>query len=121
MFSDVFVVFSFSKNRAQKGREYSHWIDLTLGIHFEAVISEIYRTEVRFCFKIDVFGVEKGTKRSSGPNTDVLSKTKRGARRLDMKNAGVKKSSSFIWTLVVKKQNGKGKRETPTNVIHTQR
>ena len=36
------------KSRAQKGREYSHWIDLTLGIHFEAVISESYRTKIRF-------------------------------------------------------------------------
>ena len=38
----------FFKNRAQKGREYSHWIDLTLGIHFEAVISKSCRTEIRF-------------------------------------------------------------------------
>ena len=28
-----------------------------------------------------------------------------------MKNGGVKKFSSFIWTLVVKKENGKRKRD----------
>ena len=39
------------KSRAQKGREYSHWIDLTLGIHFEVVIPESCRTKVRFISK----------------------------------------------------------------------
>ena len=56
--------------------------------------------------KIDVFGVnqkvQKGTKRSSGPKTDLLGQKKRGGGRADLKNAGVKKLSSFIWTLVVK-------------------
>ena len=33
---------------------------------------------------------------------------KKGAGRLDMKNAGVKTSSSFVWTLVVKKKNISG-------------
>ena len=60
--------------------------------------------------KTDAFGVnkkvQKGTKRSSGPKTDLLGQTKRGGGRADLKNAGVKKFSSFIWTLVVKKQNG---------------
>ena len=56
--------------------------------------------------------LEKGPKKSSGPKTDLLGKTKRGARRLDMKIGGVKQFSSFVWTLVVKKKNGKGKRET---------
>ena len=28
------------------GREYSHWIDLTLSSHMEAVISKIYLTKV---------------------------------------------------------------------------
>ena len=30
-----------------------------------------------------------------------------------MKVGGVKKSSSFIWTLMVKTENGKGKRKPP--------
>ena len=50
---------------------------------------------------------------STGPNTDLLGQTKRGAGRLDMKIGGVKKFSSFIWTLVVKKENGKGNRDPP--------
>ena len=60
--------------------------------------------------KIDVFGSSKGVKkvpkRSSGPKTDFLGQTKRGGGRADTKNAGVKKFSSFIWTLVVKNKNG---------------
>ena len=60
--------------------------------------------------KMDVFEVnkkvKKGTQRSSGPKTDLLDKQKRGGGRADLKNAGVKKFSSFIWTLVVKTENG---------------
>jgi len=48
--------------------------------------------------------LEKDPKRSSGPKTDVLGQTKRGARRLDMKISGVKKSL-LILTLVVTKEN----------------
>ena len=44
------------KSRAQKGREYSPWIDLTLRIHFEAVIPESYRTKVRFMSKQTFLG-----------------------------------------------------------------
>ena len=97
------------------GREYSHWIDLTLNSHFEAVMSEIYRTEVRFLSKSTFLGVTKrsknGTERSSGPNTDLLGQKKRGGGRADLKNAGVKTFSSFILTLVVKKETGKRKRD----------
>ena len=50
-------------------------------------------------------------KRSTGPNVNLLGKNKRGAGRADLKNGGVKKFSSFIWTLVVKKENGKRKRD----------
>ena len=53
--------------------------------------------------------VQKDQKRSSGPNTDFVGQQKRGARRLDMKNGGVKKFSSFIWTLMVKTENEKGR------------
>ena len=35
------------KSTAQKVQEQSHWIDLSLNSHFEAVSSEIYRTKVR--------------------------------------------------------------------------
>ena len=45
------MINDFFKSTAQKGREYSHWIDLTLGIHFEAVIPETCRTNVRFTSK----------------------------------------------------------------------
>ena len=38
----------FFKSTAPKGREYSHWIDLTLNSHCEAVMSEIYRTKACF-------------------------------------------------------------------------
>ena len=50
--------------------------------------------------------VQKCIKRSSGPNTDLFGQHIRGGGRADLKNAGVKKFSSFIWTLVVKKKNG---------------
>ena len=50
MFNDFF------KSTAQKGREYSHWIDLTLNSHVEAVVSEIYRTKVRFLSKSTFLG-----------------------------------------------------------------
>ena len=46
-----------------------------------------------------------GPKRSTGPNANVFGQKKRGARRLDMKIAGRNTSSSFVWTLVVKKEN----------------
>ena len=56
--------------------------------------------------KIDVFGVktkvQKGTKRSSGPKTDLFDQQKRGGGRAETKNAGGKKFSSFMWTLVAK-------------------
>ena len=65
--------------------------------------------------KSDVFGVnkkvKKGTKRSNGLKTDLLGKTKRGGSRAALKIAGVKKLSSFIWTLVVETENGKRKRD----------
>ncbi len=44
---------------AQKGREYSRWIDLTLNSHFEAVIPESYRTKVRFMSKSTCWGQQK--------------------------------------------------------------
>ena len=50
--------------------------------------------------------VQKGTKRSSGPKTDFVDQKQRGGGRAETKNAGAKKFSSFIWTLVVKKENG---------------
>ena len=60
------------------------------------------------CVKIEVLVVKqkarKRTKRSSGPNTDLLGHQKRGGGRADLKNTGVKKLSSFIWTLVVKSE-----------------
>ena len=43
-----YSIFRFFRSRAQKGREYSRWIDLKLGIHFEAVIPESCRTKVHF-------------------------------------------------------------------------
>ena len=65
--------------------------------------------------KNGVFGVkqnvQKGTKRSSGPKTDFVGQTKREGGRAETKNAGVQKLSSFIWTLVVKKENGKRNRD----------
>ena len=65
--------------------------------------------------KIDVFDVnkkvQKGTKRSSGPKTNFFGQTKREGGRAETKNVGVKKFSSFIWTLVVKNKNGKRKRD----------
>ena len=38
---------------------------------------------------------------ASGPKTDLLGQHKREGGRAETKNAGVKKFSSFIWTLVV--------------------
>ena len=64
--------------------------------------------------KLDVFGVEKhvkeGTKRSSGPKTDFVGQQQTGRGRYEAETAGVKKFSSFIWTLMVKhKKMEKGK------------
>ena len=53
MFNDFF------KSTAQKVREYSHWIDLTLNSHLEAVISEIYRTKIRCLSKSTLLGSTK--------------------------------------------------------------
>ena len=87
-------------------------MDLTLNSHFEAVIPESYRTKVRFMSKFTFWGQQKVSKKvQKGPPapTPICWVNKKiGARRLDMKIGGVKKSSSFIWTLVVKKENGKG-------------
>ena len=58
----------FFKSTAQKGREYSHWIDLTLNSHFEAVISEIYRTKVRFWSTLTFLRLNKRSKKvQKGP------------------------------------------------------
>ena len=58
----------FFKYTAQKSREYSHWIDLTLNSHFEAVISEIYRTKVRLLSKSTFLGSTKRSKKvQKGP------------------------------------------------------
>ena len=58
----------FLKSTAQKGREYSHWIDLTLNSHVEAVISEIYRTKFRFLSKSTFLGSSKISKKvQTGP------------------------------------------------------
>ena len=82
---------STAQSTAQKGREYSNWMDLTLNSHFEAVISETYRTEISVFSSKSTFFVKKhiqtGTKRSCGPNTDVFGKTQRRGGRADFKNA----------------------------------
>ena len=64
--------------------------------------------------------LNKSTKRSSGPKIDLLGQTKRGACRLDMKNGGVKKSSSFVWTLVVEQNKWKMEKgnKHPTPPMH---
>ena len=60
-YGNIFNV--FFKSAAQKSREYSHWIDLKLNSHFEAVISEIYRTEIRFLLKSTFWGSTKRSKK----------------------------------------------------------
>jgi len=79
---------------------------------------ESHRTKVRFMSNSMHWGPirvsknkQKGTKRSTGHNSDLLGQTKRGARRLDMKRFGIKKSSSFILTLLVKQDNGSRARD----------
>ena len=68
--------------------------------------------------KINVFWVKKkvpkGAKRykkAQRPQNRLVGSTKKRRGRADLKNAGVKKFSSFIWTLVVKKEKGKRKRD----------
>ena len=61
MFNDLF------KSTAQKGREYSHWIDLTLNSHFEAVISEIYLTKIPCLLKPTLLGPNKIQKGLAAP------------------------------------------------------
>ena len=67
--------------------------------------------------KTDVFDVnekvKKGItrKRSRAPNTDLFDKKQTGRGRSEAKHAGVKKFSSFIWTLMVKKEHGKRERD----------
>ena len=63
---------------------------------------------------IDVFGVKKGSekyKKVQWPQNRCVGSKERGGGRADLKHAGVKKFSSFIWTLVVKTENGKRKRD----------
>ena len=61
--------------------------------------------------KTDVVGVNKKVnkcpKRSGGPNTDFVDQKQTGRARSETKHAGVKKFSSFIWTVMVTKENGK--------------
>ena len=58
--------------------------------------------------KTDVFDVKRkvqqGTKRSSGPKTDLFTKNKEEGA--ETKNAVVKKLSSFIWTFMLTKEIG---------------
>ena len=65
--------------------------------------------------KTDAFGVKHRSKKvqkgPAAPTPICLKKTKRGGGRAETKNAGVEKFSSFIWTLVVKTENGKRKRD----------
>ena len=64
------MFYDFFKSTAQKGREYSRWIDLDLRLNsrFEAVISEIYRTKVRFWSKSTFLGSNKRSKKvQKGP------------------------------------------------------
>ena len=64
--------------------------------------------------KIDVLGVNKISKKvQKGPAAPkpIFCQTKREGGRAETKNAGVKKFLSFIWTLVVKTENGKRKRD----------
>ena len=103
------------KSTAQKNREYSHWIDLTLNSHFEAVISEIYLTKIQVWSKSMFSGSTKRSKKVQRPQHRFVDQQKRGGGRAETKNAGVKKFSSFIWTLVVKTEkwrvNPKGEGE----------
>ena len=92
---------------AQKSREYSHGIDLTLNIHFEAVISDIHRTTIPLFV---VLGVKqeiqkKVRKGPAAPTPICWGRRTRGWGRADLKNAGVQNISSVIWTLVVKQKN----------------
>ena len=57
--------------------------------------------------EIDVLGVNnKVQKGPAAPKPICWVTNKRGGGRADLQNAGVKTFSSFIWTLVVKKENG---------------
>ena len=60
--------------------------------------------------KTDVFDVKqrvkKGQRRSRAPKTDLFCKKQTERGRYEAKNAGAKKLSSFIWTLMVTKGNG---------------
>jgi len=73
----------FLKSKAQKGWEYSRWIDLRLGIHFEAVILERCRTKVRFISKSTCLGQKrcprKVQKGPAAPMPFFGSKQKRSA------------------------------------------
>ena len=69
--------------------------------------------------KTDVFDVQQNAKkcqkRSIGPKTDLFGQKQTGRGRSEAKTAGVKKFLSFIWTLVVKKENEQMK---PTHHLH---
>ena len=103
----------FVKSSIKMGREYSHWIDLTLISHMEAVIFKIDLTNIPCWSKPTFLTSAKGPtryKKVQRPQNQFSGQTKRGGGRADLKNVGVKQCSSFKWTLVVKKENGKRKR-----------
>ena len=103
MFNDFF------KSSIKIGREYSHWIDLRLISHMEVVIYKNLSHQTPIFIKSDVFGVtskSKNVQKGPAAPTPFFCKNKREGGRAETKNAGVKKFSSFIWTLVVKKENG---------------
>ena len=90
------------------GREYFHWVDLRLIKPMEVVIEKLYLAKNCFFIKMDVFDVNKnlnkGSKRSRAPKTDLVDQKQTGRGRSEAKNAGVKRFSSFIWTFMVTKE-----------------
>ena len=88
------------------GREYSLWIDLRLIKHMEVVILKNYLTKVSFLSKSTFLTSTKRSKKVQWPSTDFLGQKIREGGRADLTHAGVKKLSSFILTLMVKKEHG---------------
>ena len=76
-----FLWMIFVKSSIKVGQECSHWIDLRLVSHMEAVISKIYLTKVHFLLKLTFFWSNKGPKRSNGPKAYFAEEAKHNKQK----------------------------------------
>ena len=110
------IMIMFFQIYCSKGREYSHWIDLTLNSHFKAFMPESCRTKVR-CMSTQTFrkilNVGERSIKVQWPQHRLLGSTRHERDDLTSRRGREGRNSRLLSPLMVNKENGKWNRDPP--------